>query len=114
MICGSKKIQTLNRDFRNKDKKTDVLSFPQYHNLRKGLQKDEFSLDEISVGDIVICKEVAAKQAKQIGHTLEQELVSLFLHGFLHCLGYDHEISDKEEKIMFALEDKIIKKMTWK
>ncbi|MDH5581301.1 MAG: rRNA maturation RNase YbeY [Bdellovibrionales bacterium] len=114
LICGKHKIKKLNKLHRKKDKITDVLSFPQYENLRKGPRKDEFNpTGELHVGDIVICKEVALKQSKELEHSLEQEIVALFLHGFLHLLGYDHEKSTKEEKVMFGLEDKVIKKMKW-
>ncbi|MFZ9002041.1 MAG: rRNA maturation RNase YbeY [Bacteriovoracaceae bacterium] len=114
LICGKHKIRELNRLHRSKDKITDVLSFPQYNNLRKGLGKGELAFtSQLHVGDIVICKEVALKQSKELEHSVEQEIVALFLHGFLHLLGYDHEQSNKEEKIMFDLEDKIIRKMKW-
>lgn len=113
MLCGKKRIYGLNKLHRSKDKVTDVLSFPQYENLRKGLQKHEFTYGEISLGDIAICKEVAQAQAKRLGHSMEKEMTALFIHGFFHLLGYDHEISQKEEKLMFSLEDKITNSMKW-
>lgn len=87
-------IQQLNHQYRDQDRPTDVLSFPQdmVHNL---------------LGDIIISIEKAAVQAQEKGHSLEYELVLLATHGFLHLLGYDHaEI--EEEKAMFALQQELL------
>jgi probable rRNA maturation factor len=109
VFCGVKKIRTLNRDFRKKDKKTDVLSFPIFSSLRKE-HKEFVPQGLINLGDIFICKEVAAKQAEEFNISLEEEIVHLFIHGLLHLYGYDHEVSPKEEKLMFSLEEKLVKK----
>lgn len=87
LITNSASIRRLNRDFRGKDKPTDVLSFPS---AAKGL-----------AGDIAISSQIADKQAKVLGHTLATELRVLILHGMLHLAGHDHE-EDKGE--MAALE----------
>jgi probable rRNA maturation factor len=81
VIAGDRMLHRLNRDYRGKDKPTDVLSFPgeaRHHEL----------------GDIVISVETAARNARGLGRTLAQELDVLALHGFLHVLGYDHETDD--------------------
>ena len=109
VFCGVKKIRALNRDFRQKDKKTDVLSFPIFSSLRKG-HKEFVPQGLINLGDIFICKEVAEKQAREFNISLEEEIVHLFIHGLLHLYGYDHEVSPKEEKLMFSLEEKLVKK----
>lgn len=78
-------IQTLNRQYRNKNKPTDVLSFPLTDELQPSL-----------LGDVVISVETAARQAQRRGHSLREELQTLLIHGILHLLGYDHEVSRSE------------------
>ncbi len=109
VFCGVKKIRSLNRQYRHKDNITDVLSFPIYSSLRKG-HKEFVPQGLINLGDIFICKEVAAKQAREFNISLEREIIHLFIHGLLHLYGYDHEIGEKEEKLMFSLEEKLVKK----
>jgi probable rRNA maturation factor len=79
---------------------TDVLSFP--------MDMPENKDDVVTLGDIVIAPAVAAKQATDAGHSVEHEMYILATHGLLHILGYDHADPD-EEKIMFALQEKIVK-----
>lgn len=99
-FCKEEEIQNLNRDFRNKDKVTDVLSF----NFQ-----DISGLDEVQpLGDIIICPKRAQEQAWELGYSLRRELIFLFAHGVFHLLGYDHETEDEAEK-MFALQKQVIK-----
>ncbi len=79
---------------------TDVLSFP--------MDLPEDKSDAVTLGDIVISPAVAAKQAGDAGHSVEQEIYILATHGLLHILGHDHADPD-EEKVMFALQEKIVK-----
>jgi probable rRNA maturation factor len=79
---------------------TDVLSFP--------MDMPENKDDVVTLGDIVISPAVAAKQATAAGHSVEHEMYILATHGLLHILGYDHADPD-EEKVMFALQEKIVK-----
>ncbi|MBN2504804.1 MAG: rRNA maturation RNase YbeY [Bacilli bacterium] len=95
IFVNDESIQILNRDYRQIDKATDVLSF----------ENDE-GLSEI--GDIFISLDKAKAQAQSYGHSYERELAFLAVHGFLHCLGYDHQ-DQKEEQEMFELQDKILK-----
>jgi probable rRNA maturation factor len=81
-LVSDRSMRELNRRFRGKDVPTDVLSFPA------GEAPVE---DEPHLGDIVIAVPVAARQARERGHTLARELELLALHGFLHLAGYDHE-----------------------
>ncbi|MCQ2547520.1 MAG: rRNA maturation RNase YbeY [Clostridia bacterium] len=101
-------IKELNSDFRGIDKVTDVLSFPQYDGLFYGEGEDvEIFIDEgslISLGDVVICKEVAEEQAKEYGHSFEREVVYLFTHSLLHLLGFDH-MDEEDKKIMRQEEE---------
>ena len=84
---------------------TDVLSFPMDMPEKRG--------DIVTLGDIVIAPAVAAKQALEAGHSTEHEIYILATHGLLHILGYDHADPD-EEKIMFALQEKIVKEWSQK
>lgn len=108
-LCGKTKIKSLNTKYRAISKVTDVLSFGVHENLRPDYKKKQVLPFEIELGDIFICKEVATKQAKEFDISYEQELFHLLTHGFLHLLGFDHEISPKEEKIMESHEAEIIK-----
>ena len=91
LLVDDAKIQNLNRQHRNIDSATDVLSFPQAGG-------DEFISHML--GDVVISVETAERQATEHQFSLEQELVLLLIHGLLHLLGYDHERSRKDEKLM--------------
>lgn len=96
-------IQSLNREYRGIDRVTDVLSFPQFADLAEELPE----VGEICLGDVVICKDRAAEQAKEFGHSFEREIIYLFVHSVLHLLGYDHEAED-EKKLMRAREEAIM------
>ncbi len=110
-LCGKAKIKKLNKDYRGKDYATDVLSFPVYENLRPDKKSREKALPQIELGDLVICRDVAKSQAKEFEISYVQEVIHLASHGFLHLLGFDHEISPKEEKIMQGYEDELVKKI---
>ncbi len=108
-FVGEKRIRELNRQFRNVDRVTDVLSFPMFEpNEVKSGEMLDFNVQS-DIGDIVICKKRAMWQAKEYGHSLLREICFLSLHGFLHVLGYDH-IEKDDEKVMFELQDKILTK----
>lgn len=83
-FVSDKAIRQLNRQFRNVDKATDVLSFPA----------DD--TDELNLGDIAISVDTAARQAKENGLTFDEEVAQLILHGLLHLSGYDHEADNGE------------------
>ncbi len=108
MVCGDGRMRSMNREHRAKDKTTDVLSFPAQVNLRKPKNWDWIAPGVLPLGDLVISLPQARRQAKQFGVRLEEELVHLFFHGFLHLLGFDHEISAKEEKLMQGHEARLL------
>jgi probable rRNA maturation factor len=83
---------------------TDVLSFPM-DELRPGSDDDESPAGLL--GDVVLCPQVAVRQAEQAGHTTQEELLLLTTHGILHLVGYDHAEPD-EEKEMFALQRRLL------
>ncbi len=101
-FVSGEEIRALNRDYRGVDKVTDVLSFPQYEDFNEIPEQGE-----ILLGDVVICREQAIKQAGELGHSKEREIVYLFIHSICHLLGYDHmaegdkrEMRSKEEEVM--------------
>jgi probable rRNA maturation factor len=103
IFVGNDDIRKMNSEFRNMDKSTDVLSFPQYESL-----KDEDEVDEeMHLGDIVISLERAYEQALEYGHTVERELCFLFTHSMFHLLGYDHENSE-ETREMRQMEEYVL------
>jgi len=110
-LCGKTKIRNLNKQYRQKDYVTDVLSFPVYENLRPDKKPKGKNLSQMDLGDLVICREKAFAQAKEFEITYEQEIVHLAIHGYLHLLGFDHEISAKEEKLMEAYEQVLVGKV---
>lgn len=107
LLTNDQEIQELNKLYRNVDSPTDVLAFSQTEN---GI---EFPLldgkIEYLLGDIIISVETAQRQAAAFGHSLEQELIILAIHGFLHLIGFDH-LSESEAGKMKYLEKTIIEK----
>lgn len=95
-------IRHLNREYRDTDKVTDVLSFPQFDDL-----KEIPEIGEICLGDVVICKERALEQAEEFGHSFEREIIYLFTHSVLHLLGYDH-MEEEEQKEMRRREEEVM------
>lgn len=105
-LTDDETIQEINRDYRNIDRVTDVISFAFNDDKEESHQiKDPKTLRML--GEILICLPQAKRQALSIGNSLERELSFLFIHGLLHLLGYDHQTKE-EETIMFSLQDKIL------
>ncbi len=102
-------IRELNRRYRNIDRATDVLSFPQIDFGTDGVDLSDNSYKIL--GDIVISLERARAQAAEIGHSLEHEAAFLCVHSTLHLLGYDHVTSEEDEKIMFGKQKEIIESL---
>ena len=98
-------IAGLNEKWMEKEGPTDVLAFPM-DELRPGLVNEE--LEEGMLGDLVLCPEVAERQAVTAGHSTEAEIELLTVHGILHLLGYDHAEPD-EHKEMFALQATLLR-----
>lgn len=104
-FTDNKGICELNREYRNIDRETDVLSFPMY----EGEELND--LDNVTLGDIVLSLEKAKEQAESYEHSFEREVAFLTVHSVLHLLGYDHERSEDEEKDMFFRQEEILKNM---
>jgi probable rRNA maturation factor len=97
VFVNSKEQRRLNKSFRGKDYATDVLSFDP--------------MEPGALGELVICPEVIARQAKEHGLLVREELGYMVLHGFLHLLGFDHEKGEREAKRMFTLQDDLFERM---
>ena len=97
-------IAELNEKWMEKEGPTDVLAFPM-DELRPGLVNEE--LEEGMLGDLVLCPEVAERQAVTAGHSTEAEIELLTVHGILHLLGYDHA-EPEEHKEMFGLQAQLL------
>ncbi|QOP41276.1 rRNA maturation RNase YbeY [Sulfurimonas marina] len=97
IITDNDDIQTINKEYRDKDYPTDVLSFPY--------EEMPFS----PLGSIIISKNFVEEKSKELGHSIQDEFTLLFIHGLLHILGYDHEVDNGE---MREMEEKLIKKFS--
>ena len=109
-LVDDKRIQEINNEYRNKDKITDVLSFPMQESIRNG-EWDTFA-PEVEIGDIIICDSVCESQAREFNLDYIDEFIHLAIHGFLHVCGYDHEINEEEEKLMEKLEEELISQVS--
>ena len=101
-LIGNAEMQKLNARYRHKDYCTDVLSFPAAKNL---------PMQAPMLGDVIISVDKAREQAQEHRHTLDREIVTLLIHGIVHLLGYDHERSAREARIMVRLENKMVRRL---
>ena len=101
-LIGNAEMRKLNAKYRRKDYPTDVLSFPAAKDLPAGPRL---------LGDVVISLEKAAEQARERQRTLDQEVATLLIHGIVHLLGYDHERSARDARIMTRMEKKIARQL---
>ena len=101
VIVDNKKIQEINREYRNKDAVTDVISFAFE-------EVEDVKYDDIRfLGEIYISYERCVEQAADFGHSVKREFCYLAVHGLLHLLGYDH-MNEEDKKVMRALEEEIL------
>ncbi len=101
-------ICALNREYRQKDVPTDVLSFPMFDFAQEEIPAEEMALP---LGDIVLSLERAGEQAEEYGHSFRREVAFLTVHSTLHLLGYDHERSSAEDEDMRARQREILERM---
>lgn len=101
-------IKKINKEYRNIDKETDVLSFPMFekNELDEKIIKKDFNYEDV-LGDIVISIDKVEEQAREYGHSFERELSYMLVHGFYHLMGYDH-IEDEDKIIMRPKEEYIL------
>lgn len=105
VFVDGEEIQRLNRELRNTDKVTDVLSFPTLDDIKgKPLYEADFPYEiddegRLVIGSIAICCDRAREQAEEYGHSYNRELHYLIVHGVMHCLGYDHMTEDEKSEM---------------
>ncbi len=104
-------IRKINKEYRNVDNETDVLSFPIFEKeeLDKKILNNNFEYEDI-LGDIVISIKRVEEQAKEYGHSFERELSYMIVHGFYHLMGYDH-IKEEDKLVMRSKEEKVLTKL---
>ena len=108
-FVSNNEIRKLNKTYRNKDSVTDVLSFPL--TSEDGTVELNPETGAVQLGDVVISLETAVKQAQNYGHSLEREVGFLTVHSMLHLLGYDHETSQLDQRIMREKEESVLEKL---
>ena len=110
-LTTPKHIHEINKQYRNVDRATDVLSFPMFekNEIDEKIKNNDFEHEDV-LGDIVISIEKVEEQAKEYGHSFERELSYMVVHSFYHLLGYDHmteedkkEMREKEENVLGIL-----------
>lgn len=107
-LTNNEEIHKINKEYRNVDRPTDVLSFPMYEREEiKSLKNGVDDKIEKILGDIIISVEKVREQANEYGHSFERELAYLVTHGMLHLLGYDHMI-EEEKVVMRKREEEIL------
>lgn len=106
-LTTNKTIRDYNKQYRQKDKATDILSFPVHPELKAGDRIVAQNKDEKALGDLIISIEYVIKDAPKWNQSFESRMTTLLVHGICHLLGYDHEYDDEYE-IMNAEETKIL------
>ncbi|MFS1513520.1 rRNA maturation RNase YbeY [Chengkuizengella sp. SCS-71B] len=111
-FVDDKSIHQLNKEYRGIDTPTDVLSFAMQESGVEEAEifyEDDVEMDELStmLGDVVISLTTAKRQSEEYGHSLQREIGFLFVHGFLHLIGYDHQ-DEQSEKEMFHKQEQIL------
>jgi probable rRNA maturation factor len=107
ILTDNEYIRQINKKYRKKNRPTDVISFAYRENP---FPEVDAGLEEL--GDIYLSMERALGQAEEYNVSLENELKRLLVHGFLHLVGYDHERSKKDEKVMRQMEEEILNKIS--
>ncbi len=115
VIVEKEEIRSLNVSFRATDKVTDVLSFPALDGIfKKDIKGADFPFETedgvLNAGSIAVCKDVAAEQAEEYGHSFERELFYLVTHGVCHLFGYDH-MTEEDKTQMREKEEKVLSKL---
>ncbi|HRN78340.1 MAG TPA: rRNA maturation RNase YbeY [Candidatus Dependentiae bacterium] len=109
LLTTNKVMQKYNREYRDKDKPTDILSFP-FHQIVAGERIIATSADEKNLGDIIIAPQYVMDDLERWGQTFDQRMRILLVHGICHLLGYDH-IKDEDYTVMKAQEEWLLKQL---
>ncbi len=108
ILTNPENIKKINKEYRNIDKETDVLSFPMFEKEEiEAIKASKENIVEDVLGDIVISIEQVKKQAQEYGHSFEREFAYMLVHGFYHLMGYDH-IKEEDKQKMRPKEEKIL------
>ena len=116
VFVDGEEIRRLNRELRDTDKVTDVLSFPALDGIKgQAICGDDYpyEIDEegnLLIGSVAVCCDRAKEQAEEYGHSFERELHYLLVHGIMHCLGYDH-MTDEDKAEMREKEEQVLDKL---
>ena len=110
ILTNPENIKRINKEYRNIDKETDVLSFPMFEKEEIDNMKNTGNDIKDTLGDIVISIERVKEQADEYGHSFERELSYMLIHGFYHLMGYDH-MKEQEKKIMREKEEGILNQL---
>ena len=110
ILTDPENIRKINKEYRNIDKATDVLSFPMFEKEEIEKMKEDGKEIEEPLGDIVISIQRVREQAEEYGHSFERELSYMLIHGFYHLMGYDH-MNDKDKKQMREKEEIVLDKL---
>ena len=104
-------IHKINKQYRDVDRETDVLSFPMYEReeIDKKIENQDFEHEDV-LGDIIISIERVKEQAKEYGHSFEREFAYMLVHGFYHLMGYDH-IKEEDKVKMRPKEETVLNKL---
>lgn len=110
-LTNPEHIHEINKQYRNVDRATDVLSFPMFEKkeIDEKIKNNDFEHEDV-LGDIVISIEKVEEQAKEYGHSFEREFAYMLVHGFYHLMGYDH-IEDDDKVIMRKKEEIVLNKL---
>lgn len=116
-VVNYEEIQSINAEFRNIDKVTDVLSFPQFADseellddlmdLGSAMESRDENIMGTLVGDVVLCYDRAVEQAEEYGTGIKRELIYLFVHSIFHLFGYDH-MTDEDKAVMRPKEEAVM------
>lgn len=109
-LTSNKMIQKYNKEYRDKDKPTDVLSFPYHTELKAGQRIKVKDSDDKNLGDLILAPEYIQNDLPKWETTFEKHLQRLLVHGICHLLGYDH-IKDKDYKVMHKKEMELLSKL---
>ena len=110
-LTNPENIHKINKEYRNVDRETDVLSFPMFekNEIDEKIKNNDFEHEDV-LGDIVISIEKVKGQAVEYGHSFEREFAYMLVHGFYHLMGYDH-IEEKDKKEMRQKEEIVLDKL---
>lgn len=110
-LTSNKMIRKYNKEYRAKDKTTDILSFPYHTELKAGKRIKVKNDDDKNLGDLIIAPEYVMHDLPKWETTFEKHMQHLLVHGICHLLGYDH-IKDKDYKLMHKKEMELLKKLS--